>query len=391
MNKVRLVIIGGGCAGLSLARRLSKFSAAPHTIVIEPRPEYVEDRTWCYWNGQDCTCDHLIQKRWPTVSVSSGQHTAVIDLNERNYQLLRSLDFYQDSHALIESSDRVSLKCDESVVSVVRLSNGGWRTQTTRGSYESDFIIDTRPYRATDQNPPTLWQTFLGFEVECDESVFESTTANLMDFGAVDGTDIPFVYILPIDEQRALFELTILSPLRQESSGMVAPLLEAIQDKIGSIHFTIVREEFGAIPMGLSKSPAPADPTYCHVGMANGSARPSSGYAFCRIQQWADSCCESLMKGGGPLSPKEDTRLVQFMDRVFLQVLRRHPALAPDLFLRMFKWVPPARLLRFLCDNPSLIDALSMVRSLPKLVFIREYFNIAVEPFVHSRTMTCSR
>jgi lycopene beta-cyclase len=63
------------------------------------------------------------------------------------------------------------------------------------------------------------------------------------------------------------------------------------------------------------------------------------------------------------------------MDQVFLKVLRRYPALAPELFLRMFEKVPSARLLRFLSDSPTLLDSLYLIGALPKIPFLRELFS----------------
>ncbi len=46
-----LVIIGGGCAGLSLAYQLSQFGEnCPKTLIIEERELYTNDRTWCFWD-----------------------------------------------------------------------------------------------------------------------------------------------------------------------------------------------------------------------------------------------------------------------------------------------------------------------------------------------------
>jgi lycopene beta-cyclase len=45
-----LIILGGGCAGLSLARRLSELGEdCPQTVILESRSSYTDDRTWCFW------------------------------------------------------------------------------------------------------------------------------------------------------------------------------------------------------------------------------------------------------------------------------------------------------------------------------------------------------
>ena len=78
------------------------------------------------------------------------------------------------------------------------------------------------------------------------------------------------------------------------------------------------------------------------------------------------------------------------MDKVFLKVLKNHPQLAPELFIRMFNQVPTARLLRFLGDNPTIADALWMVASLPKLVFLKECFNVSTQAHGSANEVICS-
>ena len=49
-----LLILGGGCAGLSLALRLAD-GHFPYqkVIIIEKRDAYHNDRTWCFWDEND--------------------------------------------------------------------------------------------------------------------------------------------------------------------------------------------------------------------------------------------------------------------------------------------------------------------------------------------------
>ena len=51
MKDFDFVIIGGGCAGLSLAYELEiKDKLKNKTLaIIEPRDEYKKDKTWSFW------------------------------------------------------------------------------------------------------------------------------------------------------------------------------------------------------------------------------------------------------------------------------------------------------------------------------------------------------
>ena len=61
MKEFDYIIIGGGCAGLSLAYELEINEKLNHKTlaIIEPRQEYKKDKTWSFWkviphNFDDC-------------------------------------------------------------------------------------------------------------------------------------------------------------------------------------------------------------------------------------------------------------------------------------------------------------------------------------------------
>jgi lycopene beta-cyclase len=375
MKNVQVVIIGGGCAGLSLGSRLAQTPKAPSTIIIEPRVEYAEDRTWCFWSNEGSHHNHLPLTRWSKVHVSYRESMVTVNLKRDRYQMLRSMDFYQDKCESIAKSTDVELQMGEKVTTVTRSMDGYWITETNVGVYRSEFVIDTRPMGAGADSPPCLWQTFLGLEIECDQSTFDCDTAHLMDFADVVDGNIPFIYLLPVSDRQALVELTSISRNRLDPETMVGDLRIAITKMVGAANYRIVRTESGAIPMGLAQIARDRASTYVNIGVTEGSARPSSGYAFCRIQRWADACCESLLNGKPPLNPLIDSAIVRFMDKVFLQVVRNQPHMGPEIFVRMFKNVPMSRLIRFLIDKPTVVDAISIIASLPKIVFLKECFN----------------
>ena len=78
-----LVILGGGCAGLSLsmalAARIAQGRRCPRTLVFESRTEYTNDRTWCYWQNRAATEPYEVEHRWQTMRVSQAGRTVSLD------------------------------------------------------------------------------------------------------------------------------------------------------------------------------------------------------------------------------------------------------------------------------------------------------------------------
>ena len=71
MREFDYVIIGGGCAGLSLAYELEiheKFKDKTLAI-IEPRNDYIRDKTWSFWKVAAHNFeDPVIRNIWEIIS-----------------------------------------------------------------------------------------------------------------------------------------------------------------------------------------------------------------------------------------------------------------------------------------------------------------------------------
>ena len=72
-----LIIIGGGCSGLSLAAALCRLAVqpehVPRTLIVEPRSRYTNDRSWCFWaqadhnNRRGRKAAAVKQSTWPSI------------------------------------------------------------------------------------------------------------------------------------------------------------------------------------------------------------------------------------------------------------------------------------------------------------------------------------
>ena len=373
-----LLILGGGAAGLSLARRLAEQgTTAPRTLVLESRVDYADDRTWCFWMHPTAQLTHLVRRRWAKVSLASSAERVLVDCPEFPYALLPSGGFYQDSRECIARSERVRLAMGVAVLGEPRKVGGLWEVATSAGVQRARWIVDTRPSAPPAEGAAVLWQSFLGQEIEAAGPVFDPTVAEIMHFTQGEAGQILFHYLLPLSPTRALLEVTAFSPKPVGPDGFRAELNRFIDRRLEGRRYQLRRDEHGILPMGLPMPVPSADATYVRAGLMAGGARASSGYAFQRIQRWAERCAQSLADGHGPQPHAADGWILRRMDALFLQVLRQRPELAPTLFLAMFRRVAPARLARFMSDQATLLDNLAVIAALPPGPFLRELFRPA--------------
>lgn len=371
-NTFDLIILGGGCAGLSLASRLA--IAAPDsfkTLVVEARTRYVNDRTWCFWGTDSASSVHPIQHRWSRMRLTSGTRTVFVDCGPTPYQMLLSEAFYSASLSTISAAKNTSLKLNATVRRDPQKIGGFWEVETDAGVFSGRAIVDTRPQRAPARDGALLWQSFYGKEIECDKAVFDPSCMDLMNFLPSDHVCIPFVYVLPTTPTKALVELTVfgVDPLQPEDLAFKLDAAIAQRTKKGS--FRVLRSEHGVLPMGLPAHGASADQSYVRAGVMAGGARPSTGFAFQRIQRWADVCARSIVGGVLPLRHEPDPVVLQIMDDLFLKVLRASPDKAGDMFCSLFGNVSTSRVIRFLNGDGGWLDHAAVISALPFSPFIK--------------------
>lgn len=368
-----LLVLGGGCAGLSLALRLAEHAGPCRRVaVLESRSNYTNDRSWCFWRLGPHRYDGLIKRSWSQVAVRSAKQAVHVHCAPTPYQMLEASAFYDQALEVIAASDQVRLHLGVTVLAPPETMLGGWRIKTSGGLLTATQVIDTRPGPVPVRQGSGLWQSFLGQEVKCDRPVFDPARVELMDFAHDDSGVLAFTYVLPLARDHALIETTLFDPQPYRPSHLASRQQQAVQRLCGDAQIHLVRTESGVLPMGTAASTRALGPGHAHAGLMSGAARPATGYAFQRIQGWADSCSEALRRGERVFGQAPDPLLTRLMDRLFLEVLRHHPERGPELFTRLFGRVATPRVVRFLSDRARFLDRLAVVASLPPGLFLRQ-------------------
>ncbi|MFC0268284.1 lycopene cyclase family protein [Kushneria aurantia] len=360
MNKgIELLIVGGGCAGLSLAWRLAQRPDAPRTLIVEPRRQYDDDRTWCGWPVTNHPFRADVTARWESLGVHSPRRSVRVACRRYPYEMLESGHFYQRTLDAIAQSAPVELRRGTRIAELKENDSGVVAHLDSGERLNARFAVDTRP-RPRRLEAPWLWQDFAGINVE---SHHIAPHAELMDFRVGDGREggIDFLYMLPYASHRALFEWTRFGRPPTDPGVLQRRLQSWLDERLGS-SWQALRRETGTLPM------APAAPHHGHriavAGAFGGSMRAATGYAFHAIQRWAERCAEALLAGSAPLSDTQGPWLAR-LDRVFMSTLERYPERAPEFYCQLFERAPTESLIRFLSGVPTPGDTLAVMRALP--------------------------
>jgi len=384
VSTVDLLILGGGCAGLSLARELVRFDTQASVRVIEPREVYEDDRSWCFWAPDKHRLSGLVSQTWPWwLFNKQDQPKQARACPGYAYQYVRAHDFYRHCQAQIALSPHVELCLGETVTDL-RPHRAGWQVTTNKGEYLATQVVDTRPPEPAVMKRSTMFQCFLGVELLLDAPVERTDAVELMtDMRMLDG-DFCFNYVLPHSDRHALVEVTVFAS-KSWSRESLMPELHRLLAQRGWLGAEVLRTEYGQLPMGLPEAPQyPAKQSrpgqqLLIAGTRGGALRSSSGYGFQRIQRWAQTCAKQYV-GNDTLAPASSGYWLPRMDKLFLAVLKKYPQLTPTLFDRLLGCVPPARFVRFMDDRATLGDSLYIVACLPKWPFVKTLLSKVREP-----------
>ena len=358
---VDIAILGGGCAGLSVATRLA--AAGRSLRVIEPRAHYTDDRAWSFWRTAPDPFEDCVRASWAHWDVGGAGGLVGRTSRHLRYQSVAAGPFYDQAQSVIADSPEASLSLGVAATALHRTEDL-WRIETDAGTFCANHVIDTRAPRRI----PSYGQFFLGREIRTERAVFDPNRVQLMQFRPARSRGVDFVYILPFAPDRALVEVTSFAPA-SPGQDVFEDWLEDEIAALGPGRTEVLREETGALPMEVGYGEPPR-PGVIRMGLGGGAARPSTGYAFTRIQAQADRVAHALRHG---LTPQLnlDSPATRFMDRVFLQVLQTMPERGPARFEALFRNAAPDRLERFLSGSTHPADRLSVMASLPSLLFLR--------------------
>lgn len=370
------IIAGAGAAGLSLAwKMLQSPLSEKKVLIVDTDFSLKNDKTWCFWDQNSPPFTDIIYQSWNKTEVSTFEKLHPQSLHDYTYYCLRSIDFQKKVVDAISSHPSFSLL--EAPIANLFSKDQKAELLTEKGdSFEADYIFQSciDPWKRKSDKPQyPLIQHFLGWEINCQTSVFDDTSFTLMDFDASFEDGIAFIYLLPWSQTSGLVEYTIFSDhlLPKEFYKEKISLYLTNRYGLKSIEYSIERTEFGKIPMQDRPYLPWHNPNILNIGTVGGVTKPSTGYTFRRIQKQVDKIVSDLLSDGKPNPQKPSYKRYQAYDLWLLQIIHKHPKDALRVFNQLFKNNSIDEVFRFLAEESTFNQDLKIMNSVPYWPFIR--------------------
>jgi lycopene beta-cyclase len=370
------LIVGGGCAGLSLAVRMAQnsFFSDKKIIIIEENKKETDDRTWCFWERKANFFEKIVSKRWSNVFFYSQFFSKKLKLSPYEYKMIRGIDFYDYCKNTIAQSPNIQWinekvdRVGEDEKSPFAMVNG----DKIKAKYIFNSIRFEEPDYTQSHN---LLQHFKGVFIETKKPYFNPKEATLMDFRIAQHGEVRFFYVLPMSETKALIEFTIFSEKLLDNEDLydleVKNYLQDFLQLKENQDFDIYHEEFGVIPMSNARFSKTMGENIFNIGITSGAARPSTGYTFTNIQKNCDEVIEKLVQGKTPILTDNFAKKRHFIyDSTLLNVMRFNKYEGAKLFARLFKWNSAKQVLKFLDGETNFFEEYRIMNTTPILTFL---------------------
>ena len=168
----RYVIIGAGAAGLSLCHALLERGVTDEIVILDQKPAFSDDRTWCFWNTAPHPYSALASHCWHRWDVLDAASRLVSQSSAgTGYACLRGSDFYASVCEIIRRFPSVTLKLN-SPMTDCRSEAGGAVVTAGAEIWDADYVFDSRP-RPIPPGGLTFSQRFMGQFVRTDAPTFD--------------------------------------------------------------------------------------------------------------------------------------------------------------------------------------------------------------------------
>ena len=366
------VIIGGGLAGLQLARQLSRdvFFKGKKIAIIDSDFS-MPVKTWCFWEKGKGKWDDLLTKSWNKGKFISSEENIDLQLSPYTYKMIKAKDYHQKLQDEIEESGDIEFITDE----IQKIDPVTMKAKGLKKSYGATHFFDSRidPSYLESKKHTTIFQHFKGWEVETEKPVFTPDSFTMMDYRIKYPDATAFTYILPFTEKKALVEYTFFSPFLTEDKVYDEMLQQYFEKILKTKDFQIKSTETGVIPMTDFPFDKANTEQITKIGTGGGWVKPSTGYSFKNTEKRIEKIIENIKSGKLPGENLINNKFRKY-DAIFLDVLAQNNQKGEEIFTKFYNKNSPQDIFRYLDEETSVSEDLKIMLSLYSFDFVTSFF-----------------
>ena len=367
MEKFDYIICGGGASGLLLSNAFisDKFFNDKKILIIERESKTTNDKTFGFWNDKESVLDEMVFKEWEFAEFKDSNSYNTFLLNPYKYKMIKSSQFYSHiGNKILKASNFKYL--NSNINEIDEINN---IVKTDDGEFNSSIIFSSIYNDVNFKKYPLLKQHFIGWTIETKSESFDDNKITFMDFSVDQKDEIRFMYILPFSKNKALVEYTLFSKELIADDEYEKEIKSYLKEN-NIQGYTVKEKEKGMIPMTCYPFFENNTDTYFQIGTAGGWSKPSTGYTIKNSIKKIDVLIESL-KQDKPLSKIRFKNRFWYYDLLFLDVLIASKGKGSQVFSDLFKNNDPIKIFKFLDENTSVIEELSIFLSVDIKTFVR--------------------
>ncbi len=359
MKIYKAAIIGLGPAGLAV-NKIIYGNNSNDIIAFDTEDINNRDNFFGFWlTDWMKPYEKIIEKKWNMWTIGDTKNNITHICDKKPYCVI---SFKNWKKYCLEKKIKTDI-INKQVVKYSPIDNY-FKIITSDGKeYYAEKIYDSRSIK---EKNGELIQHFLGINIDVADYTFDEKKLTLMHF-TQEKNILHFIYILPFNHNKALVESTVFSKEIFDDSWY----RKKINVYLNSNNIIKLKEnsiEKGIIPMFRADEKKSQNPNIFNVGIRGGACKLSTGYAFSFLIKQIENL---------KISNKNYINVHSYLDRkmdiIFTNFLKNNNENGRS-FIKLASNLNGNEFQSFMMGESNLLTKLKIIKSMPKIAFIKEIF-----------------
>ena len=360
MKIYKAAIIGLGASGLAV-NKIIYGESSDKVIAFENKDINNRDNFFGFWLTEWMKpFESIIEKKWNKWSIETPNSKVTHLSIAKPYCVI---SFKKWKKYCLETKNILDI-VNKQVIEYLPINNYFKIITADKEEYYAEKIYDSRSKR---EKKGELIQHFLGINISVADNTFNDEKLTLMHF-TQENNLLHFIYILPFSHNKALVESTVFSKEAFDDSWYI----EKIKNYLMLNNITKFEEqsiEKGIIPMFFAEQKKSNNSNIFNIGIRGGACKPSTGYAFSfSIKQI------QYLKESNKNYVEVHKFLERKMDKIFINFLKKNNENG-NSFIKLASNLNGDEFLSFMMGESNLLTKFKIIKSMPKIAFIKEMFS----------------